>query len=306
MKTKRLILIIIFLISRCDLIFSQQDPHASIYIFNPLQFNPAYAGSRGTININGLFRYQWLGFEGAPYTGFFSWHMPIVRQNMGIGTYIISDNIGAWNNIHAYFSYAYSLRLNEKGLRLNLGINGGVDYYQAYYQGLRVINNSDINYTTPVNKALPNFGFSAYLFSKRMFAGISVPRLLQQDINSILGDLTKNFRHYYVFGGGLVKIDPTIFYRPCVAFKMVENAPLTFDVNNTFIFYDKFMIGVNYRFHESVGLNFLVNTKWNFYFGYLYEYPINDLRTNQWGTHEIIIGIDLKKDKRSVISPRYF
>lgn len=287
--------------------WGQQDPHSTLYIFNPLQFNSAYAGSRGSININGLFRYQWVGFEGAPYTGYLSWHMPIVRQNMGIGTYVVSDNIGAWNNIHAYASYAYSLKLNEKGLRLNLGINAGIDYFQVYYQGLRVVDNTDFNYITPLNKVLPNFGFSSYMYNQRFFVGLSVPRLLQQEINpGSISDLTKNFRHYYVFGGGLIKLDPAIYYRPSVFFKMVENAPLTFDITNTFIFYNRFWAGINYRFHESVGLHLLVNLKSNVYFGYMYEYPINDLRTNQWGTHEVVIGVDLKRNKKAVVSPRYF
>jgi energy-converting hydrogenase Eha subunit B len=32
-------------------VFAQQDAQTSMYFFNPLQFNPGYAGSRGALNI---------------------------------------------------------------------------------------------------------------------------------------------------------------------------------------------------------------------------------------------------------------
>ena len=43
--------------------FAQQDAQSSMYFFNPLQFNPAYAGSRGSLNITGLTRAQWAGWD---------------------------------------------------------------------------------------------------------------------------------------------------------------------------------------------------------------------------------------------------
>jgi len=46
--------------------FAQQDPITSQYMFNPLTFNPSYAGINDVTNINLNSRFQWTGFEGSP------------------------------------------------------------------------------------------------------------------------------------------------------------------------------------------------------------------------------------------------
>jgi hypothetical protein len=38
--------------------FGQQDEQSSMYMFNPLQFNPAYAGSRGALTGTAVMRAQ--------------------------------------------------------------------------------------------------------------------------------------------------------------------------------------------------------------------------------------------------------
>jgi type IX secretion system PorP/SprF family membrane protein len=53
---------------------AQQDAQSSLYFFNPLNFNPAYAGSRGSLNVTAVNRAQWVGWEGAPRTQFLSVH----------------------------------------------------------------------------------------------------------------------------------------------------------------------------------------------------------------------------------------
>jgi hypothetical protein len=42
---------------------AQQDEQASLYMQNPLYYNPAYAGSRQSISMVALGRFQWVGFE---------------------------------------------------------------------------------------------------------------------------------------------------------------------------------------------------------------------------------------------------
>ena len=41
--------------------YAQQDPLFTQYMNNPGLINPAYTGSKGLTNINGIFRKQWLG-----------------------------------------------------------------------------------------------------------------------------------------------------------------------------------------------------------------------------------------------------
>ena len=61
---------------------AQQDAQSSLYFFNPLNYNPAYAGSRGSLNFTAINRAQWVGWEGAPRTQFLSIHAPIIKKHL--------------------------------------------------------------------------------------------------------------------------------------------------------------------------------------------------------------------------------
>ena len=56
--------------------FAQQDPQYSLNMLNHMTINPGYAGSQDAIEVNGLFRQQWMGFEGAPNTQVFNVNAP--------------------------------------------------------------------------------------------------------------------------------------------------------------------------------------------------------------------------------------
>ena len=77
--------------------FAQQDPQYTQYMYNPINVNPAYAGSRGVISIFGLYRAQWIGLEGAPQTATVSVNAPVGR-NVGLGFSVINDRIGPMDN----------------------------------------------------------------------------------------------------------------------------------------------------------------------------------------------------------------
>ena len=71
--------------------YSQQDEQSSMYMFNPLQFNPAYAGSRGALTGTAVMRAQWVGVKGAPMTQFVSLHGPMAYNPLGFGLHISND-----------------------------------------------------------------------------------------------------------------------------------------------------------------------------------------------------------------------
>ena len=64
----------------CANMHAQQDPQYTHYMYNTVNINPAYAGSRGALSIFGLHRTQWVGLDGAPRTNAFSINTPIAEQ----------------------------------------------------------------------------------------------------------------------------------------------------------------------------------------------------------------------------------
>ena len=74
--------------------YAQQDSQFTQYMYNTININPAYAGSRESMSIFALHRSQWLGLEGAPITNTASINTSINGSNVGLGVSLISDKIG--------------------------------------------------------------------------------------------------------------------------------------------------------------------------------------------------------------------
>ena len=74
--------------------FAQQDAQFTQYMYNTININPAYAGSRGAMSIFGLHRTQWVGLDGAPVTNAASINTPFNESRVGAGLSFITDKIG--------------------------------------------------------------------------------------------------------------------------------------------------------------------------------------------------------------------
>jgi type IX secretion system PorP/SprF family membrane protein len=72
--------------------FAQQDAQFTQYMYNTININPAYAGSRGALSIFALHRTQWVGLDGAPVTNAVSINTPLNNSKLGVS--IINDRIG--------------------------------------------------------------------------------------------------------------------------------------------------------------------------------------------------------------------
>jgi type IX secretion system PorP/SprF family membrane protein len=123
---------------------------------------PAYAGSRDAISVLGLYRNQWVGFEGAPKTQSVSIHAPVFTENIGLGLSLIHDEIGISDNMTVNMAYAFRMQF-EKG-RLALGLNGQIKRQFMDWKSTSPIEQIDgkIPYANTVIW-LPNFGLGPIL-----------------------------------------------------------------------------------------------------------------------------------------------
>lgn len=284
---------------------AQQDAQSSMYFFNPMNYNPAYAGSRGSLNFTGVHRSQWVGWDGAPTTQFLSVHAPIARKHIGIGGNMSYDRIGSRSGYSAMANFAYHLRLNSKDLRLSFGASAGINGNQYNFNGLVVTDQSDPAYINANRSLTPQFGTGAYLYSKKGYLGFSVPRLLQRSIDN---NTSNSFiqRHYYLAAGYIYAINSVFNLKPSVLVKYTENAPITIDANLSAHLYNKFWVGGMFRFKESVGFNAAFQLNDKLMVGYSFDFPFNKLSYRNWGSHEVVISFDLRSKNNAYISPRYF
>lgn len=297
-------LLLIIFISSSLVSNAQQDAQASMYFFNPLNYNPAYAGTRGSLNLTAVNRSQWVGWEGAPQTQFLSIHAPIARKRIGLGVNMSYDNIGSRSNVNAMANFVYHLQLNSKSLRLSFGASAGINSNQYDFNSLIVNDQSDVFLTSNQTLA-PNFGAGLYLHSNRGYLGFSLPRLIEKSIDNNTGNSFLQ-RHYYLTSGFVFSANSVTDIKPSVLIKYTQNAPITVDLNYSMFFYKKVWVGLMYRMHESVGFNSSYRIKELFTLGYSFDYPINNLRFNNFGSHEVLFSFDIRSKNRAFISPRYF
>jgi type IX secretion system PorP/SprF family membrane protein len=286
---------------------SQQDEQSSLYMFNPLQYNPAYAGSRGDFSVTGVVRSQWVGIKGAPKSQFISMNSPIKKKNMALGLHMSNDAIGSKNRTSFYGDYSYTL--NFKHFRkLNLGVSGGGEQLSIDNTKLIAHDPTDVQYLATFSQFKGNAGVGLYYYTERFFAGLSVPRLFETSLKNNAVTLSNSFtkRHYFLTAGYVFPVNSVVDLKTSVLVKMAENTPVTADVNANLFFYKKFWIGGMYRFNESVGINIAFQMKESFMFGYSFDFVTNGLsRINNSGSHEIMLNYSINR-KKAFGSPRYF
>jgi type IX secretion system PorP/SprF family membrane protein len=285
--------------------FGQQDAQTSMYFFNPLQFNSAYAGSREALTVTAVTRAQWIGWDGAPKTQFLSVHAPVLKKKIAVGATVNYDKIGARSGFDAMAHFAYHMQLNKKDLKLSFGASAGIQQAQFNFSGLNVTDIGDLNYQQSKSVVNSNFGLGVYLYNNNFYAGASIPRLLKRSFGSPT-DQSFYQRHFNLMAGYVFKYNSVVAIKPSILFKSTDNAPASLDLNLSAQFYDQFWVGLLYRFNDAIGFNASYILKDFCTIGYAYDFPINGKLISQWGSHELVISMDFKTRRNAYLSPRYF
>ena len=162
---------------------AQQDEQMSLYMYNKLYFNPAYAGSRDAISAIAIARFQWVNFDGAPNTQWFSIHTPILQKSMGIGAHLVNDRIGNRTRTSVFGDVNGSIALNNKTSRLSIGLSGGIDILGYDFSSVIVNDQNDPYFGEVYSEIKPNVGAGLYYYNDKHFFGISSPRILEASSN---------------------------------------------------------------------------------------------------------------------------
>lgn len=102
------------------------EPSGNQYFQNQYLANPAFAGIDTGLHVNGSYRHQWSGIDGAPVTRFFTADYAAGKR-VGVGVHLFNDVAGLINRTRAALTYAYHLPLNDRGQQLSFGLSLGVN-----------------------------------------------------------------------------------------------------------------------------------------------------------------------------------
>ncbi len=279
------------------------------YMENMLILNPAYAGSKDILTMMAVSRNQWVSLPGAPDTRTFAINSPVSNSNMGLGLSFLNDQIGVEKQTGMYVDYAYKLFFSKNRI-LALGLKGGINFYQAGVSDLATNDPNDPVFSHDINrKFLPNLGVGAFFSSDRYYLGLSIPKLIENKINTN-GFSTQNVSreqiHIFFMAGYVFDVNRIVKFKPSILTQFVANAPVSIDLTSTFLFYDKLWVGAMYRIGDSFGGLFQLQVTSQIKIGYSYDLPINQLGAYNGGTHEIMVTYDFNLGRGKIRSPRYF
>jgi type IX secretion system PorP/SprF family membrane protein len=292
--------------------YAQQDAQFTQYMYNTINVNPAYAGSREAMSIFVLHRTQWVGLDGAPVTNTLSINTPINNSRIGLGVSVINDRLGPSVENNIAVDLSYSIPTSEI-YKLSFGIKGtanllDIDFSKlTYFKTETSIRENNID-----NKFSPNVGVGIYYHSDNTYFGLSAPNLLQTNhFNRYAGEgafsyIAKERINYYFIAGHVFDLSADIKFKPALLTKLVQGAPLQIDVSGNFMFNEKFTVGLAYRWSAAMSamVGFQASDSW--YIGYGYDLETTRLAHFNSGSHEIFLRYELFNNYSKLVSPRFF
>lgn len=305
MMRKITLLILLATVMYSGSLLAQQDPQYTQYMYNMNVVNPAYAGSKESLSITGLYRKQWSGLDGAPETFTLSLHSP-VGEKVGLGISAIKDELGPVKETNVYADFSYTLDLGTR-VKLALGVKAGATFHEVDLTGLSLQDPGDPFFSQNIDNTYPNVGAGAFLYADKFYVGLSVPNMIKSvhlDENGL--KYGSEELHYFATAGYIFDINDNFKLKPSVMVKSSFDAPVSFDANLNALFLDRFEIGGSYRLDDSFSgmVGFQVTPMLRI--GYAYDNVTSELKALGSASHEVILTFDLYFKKKVLRSPRFF
>ncbi len=288
---------LLLLLAAATALQAQQTAQYTQNVFNMFAINPAVAGSKDCIDVRLGYRQQWVGFPGAPTTGWATInsvlkpkHKGFKANRHGIGAFVESDNTGPLGYTTLQLAYAYHLQLRQD-VFLSMGFFAGLQQEKLSLGDVTAGNNNDPALAHNGSALVyPIITPGLWLYGKSSWAGLSIQQLLGNRVKDIGLD-TRLTNHYIVSAGHRYRIDRKFSITPNALLKLSPGSPMAMDLNAMLEYRRRLGIGVSYRNQDAVA--FMIKLPFLKYFslGYSYDITTSKLRAGASNTHEIILGI---------------
>ena len=320
---KALILVLLPLLLAAAPALAQQQAQYSQYMNNNYILNPGATGVEDYIDAKLSYRTQWVGLEGAPKTYYASissslgkWRTVSKRTLRdrrrpfhALGGLVYNDVTGPTSRTGVYLSYAYNMVLRPN-LRAALGVSAGMQQFAVDGQQLQFFDR-----TTRAGSAasrVPDASVGLWVYSSDFYFGVSGAQLLANKLDFSFGPASLDAgagnslrRHYFTTAGVRVPLSDDWTLVPSVLVKAISPAPVSVDLNAKLKYQDLLWAGVSWRATDSfvalVGLSYE-----QFTLGYSYDAGLSELAGYNRGSHEVLIGLRLKKKAQVVCTNRFW
>lgn len=313
---------------------AQQQFVFNNFLMNDYYYNPAVAGSKDVHYANIGFRSQWAGFNEAPVSMYANFYGSAKNQmKHGYGASVINDRSGLVSNTGFLLNYAYHVRLGDK-LKLGLGIKPGYVQYRIKLYDAQVADAGDDVLTgTTLSAGAFDLSSGIHLYTKRFFFMASMRHMLGAAVNftQFNDGLSKHYTGIVGYNwlvkkkkqtkdtgeeteGGEGETTPgqgsegeptkkkkkDLEIMPAVMVKYVSPIEPQISGMIKFTYDHKMWLGLTVRSQDAVGVNLGVTIKKRLQIGYGFDYSLNDVKSYNYGSHEIMLTFQTTSKKPSL------
>ncbi len=315
---KRLLILSTIALLTLTKAWGQQDPQFTQFLFNRMYLNPAYTGiNPDWMEATAIYRTQWLGYEptfddgGAPTTQLVSFQMPLTKYNLGVGAYIMNDQLGPLRNFEANLSIAYHIQINSFST-LSFGIRGGIYNQSLDFSVLRFVDQDDpLNIGGQQNQSTSDYGFGIYYNSPTYFGGVSFNHLQESEFTfGQDSSFTSLAMHTNVVVGRVIDVSPSVELTVSALMKSDLNS-YSFEGTTQGTFNDKILVGVSLReleaFAVTSGIYFMEDNRLRL--SYSFDYTLEARNAKEATSHELVLTYrmpSIKFPRKPIIrTPRF-
>jgi type IX secretion system PorP/SprF family membrane protein len=291
------LIVIAFLFVSAGLARAQHNDFQSLYMYDALTVNPAYAGMKGALTLNANYRDQWGGIKGSPRTFSFTGHLVTRSQKNGLGLTLMNDRFGLYSNLKANAVYAYRIRVKKSVL--SLGLSGGIRQQTIARDELNLNAADDDAFTQlPAQQLVPDVAFGILFRNRYLMLGASAPNIVRLDDATTLQAVNG-------YAGVLIGLGESFKLKPTTLVKYAVHSPLTVDANLTAYYRNNVSFGGGWRNNQAANFHVRLQLNGQLGIGYLFERNYGPTSSFLRNTHEFMINY-IFDYRTNVQSPRYF
>lgn len=294
MISRRFTYLIVALLTISSVVYGQQIPQYTQWSAHQFALNPAHAGIKTCIDIHTLYRMQWVGFEGAPRSGFLTISAPLKSKRKqylsarhGLGMRFETDQIGQFNTNRLNVAYAAHFNFT-RDTRLSLGMYAGV-IQMGYDPSKSITIVPDPSVAQEASFIAPDASFGAWWNGENYYFGLVVQNLLRYKWVDLGTD--SRYRFHTSFNAGYrLGLNDRISFIPAVLIKIPPRGPLAADIQLMADINNSLNFGVGYRNVDAVMFFAGFKIKQRLSIQYSFDLTLSDLRNVSSNTHELSLS----------------
>lgn len=283
---------------------AQNDVQISHYMFNRINFNPAFCGDDEYIRASLLVRQQWLGYYKHPQTEMLNGDMYVQKIKGGVGASIMTDRLGFESTFNFRAMYAYHYNLNESA-KISAGIAIGImsralKGNELMYEDRQTLDPNGL-YAMKAEMR-PTFDVGAKFKFKEFNGGFSFTHLNQSNPSSTFYNVP---RHMYLYASYPIPVMPKLEITPTILYKQSPHISIL-DINGIAKYQERYYAGFSLRPKDAlvfiVGMQVTEQLK----AFYAFDMATNPIKSYSIGSHEICVTFAMLRPPKLYKSPRFF